>query len=216
MFKNTTSQSIATTKSFNFNKSNIVAKRLSILYLSSVYSRSMTSSKKNYEWNSKLKQEFQNIVNRLNNLRANQIEIIDTLKRILDNDVSTKQEISTLSSNHELLNWTTCIDDNCFIHLSKKEENEWYFKKIKSKSNNELNEYSHDIWRTCQQWDCAKHILKKVAKRKVEMNHKIFDWSLCDVMNCSNHQKSQNLATLSRIEKRYYDDKHWSSFREKN
>ena len=203
MFKDTTSQGIATTKSFNFNKNNIVVKRSSTFYSSSVYSRQMTSSRENYEWDSELKQEFQNIINRLNNLRANQVEVIDILKRILDNDVSTKQEISTLSSNHELLNWTTCIDDNCFIHFSKKEKSEWYFKKIKSKSNDKLNECSHDIWRTCQQWDCAKHILKEVAKRKIKINHEVFDWSFCDVMNCSNHQESQNLATLSRIEKRY-------------
>ena len=88
MFKDTTSQSIATTKSLNFNKNNIVVERSSTFYSLNVYSRQMTSSKKNYEWDSELEQKFQNIINRLNNLRANQIEVIDTLKRVLDSDVS--------------------------------------------------------------------------------------------------------------------------------
>ena len=42
-------------------------------------------------------------MNRLDNLQTNQV--IDVLKRILDSDVSTEQDISTLSDdNHDLLN----------------------------------------------------------------------------------------------------------------
>ena len=46
MFKNTTLQNIAITKSFNFNKNDIIIKRSRTCYLLNVYSKQITLSKK--------------------------------------------------------------------------------------------------------------------------------------------------------------------------
>ena len=95
----------AITKKINFIIKNFVTERSRTLYLAQVYSKKITSSKKNYEWNNELKKKFQNIMNRLKSLRTNQKEIIDVLKRFFDSDVSTEQDISTLSDDdHDLLN----------------------------------------------------------------------------------------------------------------
>ena len=149
MFKNITLQSIAVTKSFIFNKNNIVTKCSRILYLLNVYSIKMTSLRKNNKWDNELKVEFKNLINRLNNLRTFWIEIIDFLKRLLDNDVSIKREISILNANHESFNWTNYFDDNCIIHFLEKIKNDWDSRTM-TQSNDELNECLHDTWQIYQ------------------------------------------------------------------
>ena len=98
-------KTFAITKKINFIIRNFVTERSRTLYLAQVYSEKVTSSEKDYEWNNELKEKFQNIMNRLKSLRINQKEIIDVLKRLLDSDISTEQDISTLSDDdHDLFN----------------------------------------------------------------------------------------------------------------
>ena len=111
----------AITKKINFIIKQIVKKRSKTSYSSAMYSKKITSSEQDYEWNSELEKKFKKVMNRLNNLRTNQV--IDVLKRILDNDVSTEQDISILSDDdHDLFNWTICFDDNCNTHRSNKKK----------------------------------------------------------------------------------------------
>ena len=113
----------AITEEINFIIRNFVAERSRTLYSAQVYSGKITSSGKDYEWNNELKEEFQDIMNRLKSLRASQEEITDALERLLGSDASTEQDISTLSDgDHDLLSWTACFDDNCNVHRSDKEE----------------------------------------------------------------------------------------------
>ena len=193
----------AITKEVNFIIKRIVRERSRTLYLAQVYSKKITSSEKDYEWDNELKEEFQNIMNRLKNLRVNQEKIIDVLKRLFDSDVSTKQDISTLNDDdHDLLNWTTCFDDNCNVHRSDKEESEWYFKKLQQYEY-DIDECAHDDWRTCQNWQCEKHIIEKIEYRKARFHHEVLDWSICENEQCFYHQQFQQITILTRLKRRY-------------
>ena len=97
MFEKSTLQTIAFTKSLNF-KNNIVVIKLSKSY-------SLQYQKKNSELEEKLYQ-----IEKFNSKRTIYEQIIDNLKRILDNNVSTKREISTRRLKN-LLNLT--IYDDC-------------------------------------------------------------------------------------------------------
>ena len=94
----------AITKEINSIIRNFVAERSRTPYPAQVYSGKVTPSGKDYGWDSELEEGFQDIMNRLKSLRASQEEIIDALKRFLDSDVSTEQDIPTLSDDdHDLL-----------------------------------------------------------------------------------------------------------------
>ena len=200
----TTSNKIsAITKEINFIIRRIVKKRSKTLYFAQVYSKKVTSSEKNYEWNNELKKKFQEIMNRLKSFRVNQEEIIDVLKRFFDSDVSTEQDISILNDDdHDLFSWTTCFDDNCNVHRSNKEESEWYFKKLQQYEY-DIDECAHDDWRTCQNWKCEKHIIEKIEYRKTRFHHEILDWNICENEQCSYHQQFQQITILTRLKRKY-------------
>ena len=141
-------------------------------------------------------------MNRTNALKTN--KFIDILKRILDNDVFTEKKISTLSDDdHDLLNWTTCFDDNCNTHRWNKKENEWYFKKFKQYEYN-IDECEHDTWRTCQNWQCEEHIIEKIEYRKIKFHHKVLDWNFCENKHCSYHIYFRNVINLKKLKHRYF------------
>ena len=94
----------AITEEINFIIRNFVTERPRTLYLAQVYSGKVTPPEKDYEWDNELEEEFQDIMDRLESLRGSQEEIIDALERFFDSDVSTKQDIPTLSDDdHDLL-----------------------------------------------------------------------------------------------------------------
>ena len=193
----------AITKEINSIIRNFVAERSRTPYPAQVYSGKVTPSGKDYGWDSELEEGFQDIMNRLKSLRASQEEIIDALKRFLDSDVSTEQDIPTLSDDdHDLLSWTACFDDNCNVHRSDKEESGWYLKKSKQYEY-DIDECAHDDWRTCQNWQCEKHIIEEVEYRRARFHHGVLDWSICENEQCSYHQQSQQVTTLTRLGRRY-------------
>ena len=197
----TSNKTSAITKKINFIIKQIVRERSKMSYSSAMYSEKITSLEQDYEWNNELEKKFKKIMNRLDNLQTNQV--IDVLKRILDSDVSTEQDISTLSDdNHDLLNWTTCFDDNCNTHRSDKKESEWYFKKSQQYEY-DINEYAHDDWRACQNWQCEKHIIEKIEYRKTKFHHEILDWSICENEQWFYHQQFQQITILTRLKRRY-------------
>ena len=159
MLEKSTLQIIAFTKSFNFNN-NIVVIKLSKSY-----------SLQYQEKNSELEEKFYQI-KKLNSKRTIYEQIIDNLKRILDNNVSTKREISTRRLKN-LLNLT--IYDDC----------------------------SYTNYKTCTNWKCEKHILKEIAKRRINNTHETLDWSFCEKDNCQIHQEARNMSTFTRLERRY-------------
>ena len=108
-------------------------------------------------------------------------------------------------NSHDLLNWTTCYNDNCKTHRIDKKKFEWFSKKKLSSQDDDddLYECSYDEWKTCQNWKCEKHILNQVEELKVTRDHETFDWSFCENVNCSYHREEQHFDTLTRIEKKY-------------
>ena len=198
MLEKTTLRSIAITKSSNFNNNNIVAKRSRTSYSSKNYSRAITSSKENYEWDEKFEKRFKKIAKKL---KKETILNQNDLKRIVNNVIDQEKTMNS----HDLLNWTTCYNDYCETHRIDKKRIEWFSKKRSSSQDDDDDSYecSHDEWKTCQNWKCEKHIVNQVEKLKVTRDHEILDWSFCENVNCSYHREKQHFDTLTRIKKKF-------------
>ena len=193
----------ATTEEVNSIIRNSVAERPRTPYPAQVYPGKVTPPGKDYGWDSELEEGFQDIMDRLESLRASQEETTDALERLLGSDASTEQDIPTLSDgDHDLLSWTACFDDNCNVHRSDKEGSGWYPKKLQQYEY-DTDECAHDDWRTCQNWQCEEHIIEEVEYRRARFHHGALDWSICGDEQCPYHQQTQQVTTLTRLGRRY-------------
>ena len=161
-------QTIAFTKSFNFNN-NIVVTKLSKTY-SSQYE----------EENSELEEKFHQ-VEKLNSRRTIYEQIIDNLERILDNNVSKKREISTQRLEN-LLDLTTC--DEC-SYMSYRTCTYWkceehILKEVAKRRNN--NNHEAFDWSLCEKNDCQIHqearnvsTFTRLERRYLWLQQKVFN-----------------------------------------
>ena len=143
MLEESTLQTIASMKSFNFN-SNIV-----------VTSLSKTYSLQYKDENSELEEKFHQI-EKLNSRRTIYEQIIDNLERILDNNVSKEREISTQRLEN-LLDMTVC--DEC-SYMSYRTCTYWkceehILKEVAKRRNNN----NHEVfdWSLCEKNNCQIH-----------------------------------------------------------
>ena len=102
------------------------------------------------------------------------------------------------NKQHNRLSWMMCYDDQCMIHLFKKNE-KWHSHFIYTSVI-----YRHISYRKCKKVSCLNHLLNKIYNKQKQTTHRILDWALCSqLMSCRDHSNLIDTHSKTCFEKKF-------------